>query len=130
MQDVWKRFFRTRSREERGVPLQAHRAGLQRVHLLPGPYLRRHLKTITTALAITASFTLLIVANIFLPKYCKMEAGFWTVLASVLVWLAWTLFPQVRLVPHVVYLEWPVCLAVFTLAYRFGTEPADSIIRR
>jgi SSS family solute:Na+ symporter len=48
----------------------------------------------------------------------------------VLVWLAWTLFPQVRLVPHVVYLEWPVCLAVFVLAYRFGTEPADSIIRR
>ena len=88
------------------------------------------LKTITTALAITASFTLLILANIFFPKYCKKAAGFWTILASVAVWLAWTLYPQVRVAPHVVYLVWPACLATFTLAYFLGKEPAESIIKR
>ncbi len=131
MQDVWKRFFPKTVTEKNEVFLSRLTVlGFSAVTYFLALTSVGILRTITTALAITASFTLLIVANIFWPKYCKKEAGFWTILASVLVWLAWTLFPQVRVVPHVVYLEWPVCLAVFALAYRFGTEPADSIIRR
>jgi SSS family solute:Na+ symporter len=31
-------------------------------------------------------------------------------------------------VPHVIYLEWPICLAVFLLTVVLGKEPAGSIV--
>jgi len=86
------------------------------------------LKMVTTALAITVSFTILILANIFLPGLSKRISGFWTILASILVWLVWTLLPETRIVPHVIYLEWPICLAVFLLTVVLGKEPAGSIV--
>jgi len=86
------------------------------------------LKMVTTALAITVSFTILILANIFLPGLSKRISGFWTILASILVWLVWTLVPETRIVPHVIYLEWPICLAVFLLTVVLGKEPAGSIV--
>lgn len=86
------------------------------------------LKMVTTALAITVSFTILILANIFLPGLSKRISGFWTILASVLIWLVWTFVPEIRVVPHVIYLEWPVCLAVFLLTAVLGKEPAGSIL--
>ncbi len=95
MQDVWKRFFPKTVTEKNEVFLSRLTVlGFSAVTYFLALTSVGILRTITTALAITASFTLLIVANIFWPKYCKKEAGFWTILASVLVWLAWTLFPQ------------------------------------
>jgi SSS family solute:Na+ symporter len=87
------------------------------------------LKTVTTALAMTSSFTLLILANIYVPSLCRKATGFWTILASVLVWLAWTWLPAVRIVPHVIYLEWPVCLVVFALCAVLSREPAERLIK-
>jgi len=87
------------------------------------------LKTVTTALAMTSSFTLLILANIYVPSLCRKVTGFWTILASVLVWLAWTWLPAVRIVPHVIYLEWPVCLVVFALCAVLSREPAEQLIK-
>jgi SSS family solute:Na+ symporter len=83
------------------------------------------LKTITTGLAITASFTLLILSRRFFPGLCKRANGFWTILASILIWLAWTFVPETHVVPHVVYLEWPVCLGVFALTSILGKAPVD-----
>ena len=131
MQDVWKRFFPSTVTEKNELLLSRLMvllfSGVTYFLALTSVGI---LRTITTALAITASFTLLILANIFFPKYCKKAAGFWTILASVAVWLAWTLYPQIRVVPHVVYLVWPACLATFALAYFLGKEPAESIIKR
>jgi SSS family solute:Na+ symporter len=85
------------------------------------------LKALTSALAVTASFTLLILANLFMPKLCKKICGFWTILVSLLVWGAWSLFPQIHVVSHVVYLIWPACLITFMVTSLLGKEPAGSI---
>jgi len=131
MQDVWKRYFPSTVTEKNELLLSRMMvllfSGVTYFLALTSVGI---LRTITTALAITASFTLLILANLFFPKYCKKAAGFWTIFASVAVWLAWTLYPQVRVAPHAVYLVWPACLATFALAYFLGKEPAESIVKR
>lgn len=86
------------------------------------------LKTITSALAVMVSFTILILVNLIAPRLCKRISGFWTILTSLLIWVAWTFIPQVRIVPHVIYLEWPVCLGVFLLTSILGKEPAHDIL--
>lgn len=86
------------------------------------------LKALTSALAVTASFTLLILADLFIPSLCRRGSGFWTILASLIVWAGWTFFPATHVVSHVIYLEWPVCIAVFLLVALIDRRPAGRII--
>jgi SSS family solute:Na+ symporter len=86
------------------------------------------LRTITSALAITTSFTLLILANLYAPRLCKKSAGFWTILASLIVWALWTYVPSTRVGPHLIYLEWIVCLAVFGLTCVLDNRPAVALL--
>ena len=87
------------------------------------------LKTITTALAVTTSFTLLIMAGIYFPQFCRRAAGFWVVLASLLLWVVWTYFPSLRIGPELIYVEWVVCGAIFIFCALFCKEPAGRLIR-
>ncbi|MDR1622612.1 MAG: sodium:solute symporter family protein [Synergistaceae bacterium] len=86
------------------------------------------LRTITSALAITTSFTLLILANLYTPRLCKKSAGFWTILASLIVWALWTYVPSTRIGPHLIYLEWIVCLVVFGLTCVLDSRPAVALL--
>lgn len=88
------------------------------------------LKTLTSALAVTASFTLLILADMFVPSLCRRGSGFWTILASLMVWAVWTFFPASHVVSHVIYLEWPVCIAVFLLVALVDRRPAGRIMQK
>lgn len=87
------------------------------------------LKTLTSALAVTASFTLLILADMFFPSLCRKGSGFWTILASLLVWAAWTFFPATHVVSHVIYMVWPACIGVFLLVALVDRRPAGRIIQ-
>jgi SSS family solute:Na+ symporter len=86
------------------------------------------LQTITTALAITTSFTLFILVSIYCPKICKRAAGFPVVLASLLLWIIWTYFPQFRIGPELIYVEWVVCGGIFIICTIFGKKPAGRLI--
>jgi SSS family solute:Na+ symporter len=97
---------------------------------------------ITTALAITTSFTILILANIYLPRFCKRAAGFPMMLASLVLWLCWFFLPYVekaspafkalnlrgRVSGQLVYPEWVVCLLIFILCAVFGKKPAGKLV--
>lgn len=85
------------------------------------------LKTLTAALAVTTSFTILILSNIFFPSICKKCSGFWTILTSLVVWGLWSFVPATHVVSHLIYLEWPVCLIVFALTTVLGVEPAGKL---
>jgi SSS family solute:Na+ symporter len=86
------------------------------------------LRTITSALAITTSFTLLILASLYTPRLCKKSSGFWTILASLLVWALWTFVPATRVLPHLIYMEWIVCLIVFAVTCALDSRPAASLM--
>ncbi|GHV19387.1 symporter [Spirochaetia bacterium] len=98
--------------------------------------------TITTALAICSSFTIIILANIYLPNTCKKVAGFPLMLASLLLWLCWTFLPLVEKVSpavkalnikaffkgQLVYPEWIVCLLIFVLCAIFGKTKVEKLV--
>jgi SSS family solute:Na+ symporter len=104
------------------------------------------LTTITSALAITTSFTLFLAAAVYFPKLCKRAAGFPILLMSLLVWAVWTYLPRVQSesplvlslqgmlnsvisgTKHIIYAEWLVCGVIFLVCAVFCKEPAGKII--
>ncbi|WP_010259299.1 sodium:solute symporter family protein [Treponema primitia] len=86
------------------------------------------LRTITTALAITTSFTLLILSDIYFHKLNRKASGFWIVLLSLLLWVVWTYLPQFRIGPALIYMEWVGCGALFILFAIFAKEPANRLV--
>ena len=87
------------------------------------------LKTLTSGLAITTSFTLLILMNVYAPALCKKSAGFWVILASLVVWALWTFVPATRIGPHLIFVEWVVCTAVFFAVYLMDKNPAARLLK-
>jgi SSS family solute:Na+ symporter len=87
-------------------------------------------QVITTALAITTSFTILILANIYFPKICKYAAGFPMMIASLALWIVWTFAPQIRGMwgGQLIYPEWILCLAIFIICAIFGKKPAGRLV--
>ncbi len=77
------------------------------------------LSTIMIGLSLTAAFTLLMVATLYFPSICRKSSGFYTLLAGLLTLFIWQLFPAVRILPHLIYAEWLVCISVFTLVAIF-----------
>ena len=86
------------------------------------------LKTITTALAVTTSFTILILAGLYCPRLCKRAAGVPIILASLVLWIVWTFAPSLRIGPELIYVEWIVCGGIFILCALLAKEPAGSLI--
>jgi len=85
------------------------------------------LKTMTSGLALTTSFTLLLLANIYFPSVCKRASGVWVLSASLAAWILWTYVPSTRIGPHLIYVEWILCIAVFAVTTILGKEPAGKL---
>ena len=60
-----------------------------------------------------AAFAVIVLMTLFAPKYCSRIGAFYTLVAAVVTLLAWNFVPAVRIVPHVIYLEWIVCSITF-----------------
>lgn len=73
------------------------------------------LGTIMIGLALTAAFTLIVIVALFFPKYTCKAAGFWTMLAGLLLIVLWQLVPAIRIFPNVIYMEWIVCLVTYVV---------------
>jgi SSS family solute:Na+ symporter len=86
------------------------------------------LNTITSALAITTAFSLLVAASVYFPKLCRRGSGFPIILASLVLWIAWTFIPEIRVLPHLIYAEWLVCGAIFIVAAIVLKEPAGRLL--
>lgn len=69
--------------------------------------------TLMAGLSMMTSFSVIALMTLYAPKYCSREAAFYTILTSVVVLVVWMIFPQVRILPHVIYAEWITCGAVF-----------------
>jgi SSS family solute:Na+ symporter len=76
------------------------------------------LQTIMIGLCLTTALTLIFLFTVFAPGMCRKSSAFYTTLAGILVVAAWLLFDQLKIFVHPIYLEWPVCLAVFLLVGR------------
>ncbi|MCI1945198.1 sodium:solute symporter family protein [Clostridium luticellarii] len=73
------------------------------------------LKTISIGLSLCTSFTIVFLFTVFIPKLCRKSSAFYTTLASILVLFLWQIMPSFRIFPHVIFMEWLVCLCTFML---------------
>lgn len=85
------------------------------------------IKTLTIALSLMTAFTITILFTIFAPGFCRKNSAFYTTIASILVLILWQFVPAIRILPHVIYLEWIVCLITFLLTSVFDTVKVPSL---
>lgn len=112
--DIYKRFVNPQCSEERQLlmtRLCVIVSGVITLGMAMG--VSSILGTIMMGLALTAAFCVIVIVALFFPKYTSKEAGFWTLLAGLLLLVLWKLFPAVHIFPNVIYMEWLVCLATY-----------------
>ena len=85
------------------------------------------IQTIMVALSLTAAFSTIVLFTFFAPQLCRKNSAFYTVLVSIAVLVLWQLVPAVRILPHVIYLEWIACIATFLLVYAVDTAPIKNM---
>lgn len=71
------------------------------------------ISTLMAGLSLMAAFSVIVLMTMYAPQYCSRQAAFWTIIASIVVLVAWMFIPAVRVLPHVIYAEWLVCGGVF-----------------
>lgn len=83
-------------------------------------------KTIAIGLSLSTAFTVVFLFTIFLPKLCRKNSAFFTTLTGIITLFLWQLVPSIRVFPHVIFMEWVVCLATFLLVAVFDKESLKS----
>lgn len=73
------------------------------------------LGTIMIGLSLTAAFSVIVIIALFFPKYTSKAAGFWSLLAGLVMLILWQVMPQVRIFNNVIYMEWFVCLLTYVV---------------
>lgn len=115
-QDIYRRFIHP-SINERGYLLVSRliifAVGL--ITLWLAFNIAEILQTIMIGLCLTTALTLIFLFTVFAPGMCRKSSAFYTTLAGIGVVAAWLMFDGLRIFVHPIYLEWPVCLAVFFL---------------
>jgi SSS family solute:Na+ symporter len=89
--------------------------------------------TITAAMAITSSFTIFFLANIYFPKLLKKQMGFWMIFISLIVFVLWQYTPALAwlkpaLAGQVVFLLIILNIVMFILFAVFAKEPANIMV--
>jgi SSS family solute:Na+ symporter len=81
------------------------------------------LKALMQGLSLTTGPTVVVLFTFLCPAVCRRSSAVWTIVAGVLVMVLWQFVPQTQVTPHVIYLEWIVCVAVFLVVPLFDPRP-------
>lgn len=88
------------------------------------------IQTIMVALSLTAAFSTIVLFTFFAPQLCRRNSAFYTIVVSLAVLVMWQTVPAIRILPHVIYLEWIACVATFLLVYVLDTAPIKTIAKQ
>ena len=80
------------------------------------------ISTLMIGLSLMAAFSVIVLFTLFAPRFCRKNSAFNTILTGVVVLVLWQTVPAVRILPHVIYLEWLACLGTFFLTYALDRE--------
>jgi solute:Na+ symporter, SSS family len=80
------------------------------------------LQTLTVGLSLTTAFTVVFLFTVFAPGIARRGSAFYTNLVAIGVLLLWMFVPAIRVVPHVIYLEWIACVITFLLIPLFDSR--------
>ena len=81
------------------------------------------IQTIMIGLSLTAAFSVVVLFTLFAPGLCRKNSAFYTIAGGLLTLILWQVIPATRILPHVIYMEWLVCVIIFLLVYAVDTNP-------
>jgi SSS family solute:Na+ symporter len=81
------------------------------------------IQTIMIGLSLTAAFSVVVLFTLFAPGLCRKNSAFYTIAGGLLTLILWQVVPATRILPHVIYMEWLVCVLIFLLVYAVDTNP-------
>lgn len=84
------------------------------------------LKTIMIGLSLTTAFSVVFLFTVFAPGLARKNSAFYTTLVGIIGIVAWQFIPALQIFPHVIYLEWILCVATFLLVPLFDKQPIKS----
>ena len=126
VKDIWKTYLQP------GIPKKQELVisriavlGLSIVTYLLATTVEGILQTLLINLTLMASYTVILLFSMFLPKLCKKSAAVYTLAAGIVILALWQFIPSIHIVPHPIYLEWPVCIITFLLVYLIDKRPAN-----
>ncbi|MEW6662447.1 MAG: sodium:solute symporter family protein [Bacillota bacterium] len=123
--DIWKRFIQPEMTEKQEVLVSRLTVLVLSVFTyILATTVVGILRTLLIGLTLTTAYTVIILFTLFAPKLCKRGAAFWTILVGTLYLALWQFVPAIRIVPHPIYLAWPICLATFLLVAVIDKRPA------
>lgn len=126
-QDIYKKFFNPNVSEKNFVMITKGAVlALGILTLTLAMTISGIINTLMIGLSLTAAFSVIVLFTLFAPGLCRKNSAFYTIVTGVAVLILWQTIPAVRILPHVIYLEWLACLAAFLLTYAFDREPIAS----
>lgn len=123
-QDVFKRFIKPNMSDMTYV--KANRliiVIIGAVTLLMAFYAVGIVKVMLIGLSLTTAFTLVFLCTLFAPSLCRKNTAFWTTLVGIAGLILWQLCPAVRLLPHVIYFEWVICIITLLIVRLVDKTP-------
>lgn len=123
-QDIYKRFINPRVSDEQFTRIT--RLSVVAMGLLTFVFaltISGIIATLMQGLSLMAAFAVIVLMTLFAPQYCSKISAFYTLIAAVITLLAWNFVPATHIVPHVIYLEWLVCVVTFGVCSILGKQP-------
>lgn len=71
------------------------------------------ISTLMVGLSLCAAYGVTLLFTLFAPSFCRRSSAFWTFSSAIVLLVLWQLFPQIRVLPHLIYAEWILCTVVF-----------------
>ncbi|MBP2637543.1 MAG: opuE 3 [Firmicutes bacterium] len=126
-QDIYKKFYNPNVSEKNFIRVtKGAVVCLGLLTLILAMTISGIISTLMIGLSLTAAFSVIVLFTLFAPQYCRRNSAFYTIMTGVIVLVLWQTTPAVRIVPHVIYLEWLACLGTFMLTYVLDREPIAS----
>ncbi len=126
VEDIWKRYFQPNLDSKQSI--MASRIIVLLVSVLTyilATTVVGILQTLTVGLTLTSAYTLILLFTMFAPRFCRKSSAFWTILTGIIYLLIWQFVPATHIVPHAIYLAWPVALVTFFAVYVLDRRPAE-----
>ena len=129
VQDIYKRFIRPDADDQKLMAMSKITIViLGAITFISSLTVVSILKTLLVFLSLTTAFTVTILFTIFFPGLCRKNSAFVTIVAGIGVLLLWQFVPAIRIVPHVIYLEWIVCVISFLGVAAFDSAKTPLLI--
>ncbi len=120
-QDIYKRFINPTISEENYLVVT--RISVVAMGLLTFGFaltITGIIATLMQGLSLMTAFAVIVLMTFYAPQWCSRGSAFYTLACAIVVLISWNYVPAIRVVPHVIYLEWMACGLTFLVSSWLG----------